>query len=109
MVWLAHYERRAFMINFSTLCCQSGDIKIQIEESSPEERKLLAEHVVKLLTQGAFVSVVDVNGETFRIFGYDADKNEWLLTQNGKSTKKKPGRKTASGTKATAVAPIAGG
>lgn len=97
------------MIKVSTLCCKSGDINIETDENNPEQRKLLAEQIVGLLTKGALISVTNVDGETFRIFGYDAEKNEWLLNPKGKGTKKENKRKPASESKVTVVAPISGG
>ncbi len=97
------------MINVSTLCCKSGDINIETDENDPEQRKLLAEQIVGLLTKGAFISVTNAQGETFRIFGYDAEKNEWLLSPNDKGVKKEGKRKPASKSKVTVVAPISGG
>lgn len=97
------------MINISTLCCKSGDINIETDENDPEQRKLLAEQIVGLLTKGAFISVTHADGETFRIFGYDAEKNEWLLNPNDKAVKKEIKRKPASKSKVTVVAPISGG
>ncbi len=97
------------MIKVSTLCCKSGDINIETDENDPEQRKLLAEQIVGLLTKGAFISVTNADGETFRIFGYDAEKNEWLLNPNDKGVKKENKRKPASKSKVTVVAPISGG
>ena len=97
------------MIKVSTLCCKSGDINIETDENDPEQRKLLAEQIVGLLTKGAFISVTNADGETFRIFGYDAEKNEWLLNSNDKGAKKESKRKPASKSKVTVVAPISGG
>lgn len=98
------------MIKVSTLCCKNGDINIETDENDPEQRKLFAEQIVGLLVKGAFISVTNADGETFRIFGYDAEKNEWLLNpKNNKSAKKESKRKPASKSKVTVVAPISGG
>lgn len=97
------------MINVSTLSCKSGDINIETDENNPEQRKLLAEHIVGLLTKSALISVTDASGETFRIFGYDSEKNEWLLSPNGKGRKMESKRKPASKSKVTVIAPISGG
>jgi len=97
------------MIEVSTLCCKSGDINISTDESDPEQRKLLAEQIVGLLTKGALISVTNAEGETFRIFGYDAEKNEWLLSSSDKGAKRGDTRKPASKSKVTVVAPISGG
>lgn len=100
------------MIHSSTLCCKSGDITIKTDENDPKQRKLLAEQIVGLLIKGAFITVTNATGESFRIFGYDADKNEWLLTPKSKGKKSKQqatATKPAADTKVTVVAPIAGG
>lgn len=95
------------MIEVSTLCCKKGDINVETDENDPAQRKLLAEYIVAILAKGAFVSVKMPDGKDVRISGYDAEKNEWLLSSKPK--KKKSSRKPASGSKVTVVAPIAGG
>jgi hypothetical protein len=97
------------MIEVSTLCCKSGDINVETDENDPEQRKLLAEQIVGMLTKGALISVTNAEGETFRIFGYDAEKNEWLLNAKSKGKNQGTQRKPASKSKVTVVAPISGG
>lgn len=97
------------MIHVSTLCCKSGDINITTDENDPDQRKLFAEQIVGLLTKGALISVTNASGETFRIFGYDAENNEWVLDRKQKGKEQGGRRKSASGSKVTVVAPIAGG
>lgn len=98
------------MIHISTLCCQKGDINIETDETDPEQRKLFAEQIVGLLVKGAHITVTNAENETFRITGYDAEKNEWILSASSlKASSAKGGRKSATNTKATVVAPLSGG
>lgn len=100
------------MIEVSVLSCGQGDILIKTEESNPEERKTLAAQIVKLLKQGLHISVTDSSGATVRIYGYDAETNEWVLSHNTAKSKVSSPRATrmrATGTTATAITPIAGG
>lgn len=92
------------MIELHSLTPTKGHARIMIEDTDPAKRAKLAKQITEIIRLGHSVFVETDTG-TFRVSGYDKDKNEWIV-------KKPRGRaKTiaASGTKATAVPPRAGG
>lgn len=72
-------------------------------ESSVEDRSKLAKKVTALIRDGYSVFVNER-----MVIGYDAKTDEWV-TKAKRKTKPKQDRIPAKGTKANAVAPVAGG
>lgn len=95
----------AIMITTEVLHCERGDLHAEINDTDPEERKKLAASIVQLLTQGALIVIKDGAGKDVRVIGYNAETNEWVTSE----AKKTRGRRPAAGSKATVVAPLAGG
>lgn len=102
------------MVTLEPLSAILGEAKITIEEGKPEERTKLAETVQKLIHEGNAVFLL-VGKDTLRIKDYDPTKNEWVVEVEGRRGRRRKlttlfqRRVPAGGTKATAIAPSAGG
>ncbi len=92
------------MIELHTLTSTKGHARIVIEDKDPAKRAKLAERITEIIRLGHSV-FVETDAGTFHISGYDKDKNEWIVRKSRGRAKKI----AASGTKATAVPPRAGG
>ena len=101
----------------------TGHSDMIIREDEPEKRVELAKIVTDLLKLGHAV-FVERGTETFKVTGYDAEQNRWNIqgldagapelsrvAELKKGEPKRRGRRSiaAAGTRATAVAPSAGG
>ena len=92
-------------IRMDYLSTITGDTSITIDDNDPEKRAELATHVTELLQKGYAVFVQD-GDSTFKVKGYDAEENAWILIKR----KGKPKETVkAEGTVATTVPPRAGG
>ncbi len=92
-------------IRMDYLSTLTGDTSITIDDNDPDKRAELAKHVVELIKQGYAIFVKD-GDSTFKVRGYDAEKNAWIFVKN--KGKKKETTK-AAGTVAITVPPRAGG
>lgn len=92
-------------IRMDYLSTLTGDTPLTIDDGDPEKRAELAKHVTELLQKGYAVFVQD-GDNTFKVKGYDAEENAWILVKRG--SKKKETVK-AEGTVATTVPHRAGG
>lgn len=95
-------------IELDLLCADSGhDNHIHIVDDE-EGRKKIHEKILEMLKMGATIFLEESDDRVTKIKGYDPIKNEWIV---GNRIKRKgpDERVSASNTKATAVAPIAGG
>jgi len=70
-----------------------------IEDSDPEERKELASIVIELIRKGHAVFVRTEGGEEYRVRGYDAINNEWIVIDPnaGKAEEEPPAPKKKRG------------
>ncbi|MBI3956883.1 MAG: hypothetical protein HY340_02735 [Candidatus Kerfeldbacteria bacterium] len=113
------------MIEFEVLSAIRGHTTMYIEDVDPAKRTELATTVTNLLNEGHVIFLIQ-GEETRRIQGYDADANEWLvlatpserkaetrmqsnpsLTTSGFGMGRQ--RRSARGTRATAISRTAGG
>ena len=92
-------------VRMDYLSTLTGDTSITIDDNDPDKRAELAKHVTELLQKGYAVFVQD-GDSTFKVKGYDAEENAWILVK--RKGKKKETVK-AAGTVATTVPPRAGG
>lgn len=103
------------MIELETLSTIRGESSMYIEDEEPEKRAKLAKDVKDLLRKGHSVFLMIGGGLARRIKGYNPEKNEWVLQDKGRpkqvpsARRVKDERVSARGTKATSVAPMAGG
>jgi len=93
-------------IRMDYLSTLTGDTSLTIDDKDPEKRAELAKHVTELLQKGYAVFVQD-GDETFKVKGYDAEENEWILVKRRGGKKKEA--VSAEGTIATTIPPRAGG
>lgn len=94
-------------IQMDYLSTLTGDTSVTIDDGDPDKRAELAKHVTELLQKGYQV-FVQKDGDTFKVNGYDAEENEWILVKR-KSCKGKKEKTSAAGTTATTLPPRTGG
>lgn len=92
-------------VRMDYLSTLTGDTSITIDDNDPDKRAELAKHVEELIREGYAVFVQD-GDSTFKVMGYDAEENAWILVK--RKGKQKETVK-AAGTVATTVPPRAGG
>jgi len=87
---------------------QKGDKKKDVPTNSPEERKEAKAYIDKLLHQGTAL-FLERGKKTYRIRGYDPDKDRLLVEPaEGQTTSKRVPARPDKG-RVTAVPPVRGG
>lgn len=101
----------------SVLNAGAGDLRISFNARRPEEVEQARKTVTDLLQQGYAIVIEDEKGEHRVVQEFDPATNEYIVAalpseggQQKKKSRRKPRRRVkASETRATAIAPSAGG
>ncbi|OGG58433.1 hypothetical protein A2765_05805 [Candidatus Kaiserbacteria bacterium RIFCSPHIGHO2_01_FULL_56_24] len=97
----AEEARPAGSVKMDYMSTLTGDSSIVINGDDPKKRAELAKHVTELLRSGYAILLQD-GEKAYRIKGYDAETNEWIITKAG-------GRKKAADTTVNTVPQRPGG
>lgn len=87
-----------------------GDKEIHVEDTTPEQRDVLADEVMSLMKKGFALFLIQ-GQESRQIRGYDKETHQWIVLSDPTSAPKKAATEkvSAKDTKAKAVGQNAGG
>lgn len=87
-----------------------GDTKITFDGDDAEQVAMVKETITDMLAKGYAIFVADEDGKLRKVSRFDPKTCEYIVRGRAKSRKKTPPKRYKAGrSKATAIAPTAGG